>query len=102
SYAGTPSYMPPPPEPTGTVQADIYALGMVLFVVSTGNDPVHFPMLQTTLVANQSSPAFMRLNAVLLQACHADVTLRYHSAAEMREALLAVEKGWEGEEPAPA
>jgi CHASE2 domain-containing sensor protein len=99
TYAGTPSYMPPPPEPTGTVQADIYALGMVLFVISTGNDPVSFPMLQTTLVSNQPTPAFMRLNAVILQACQADVTKRYHSAAEMRQGLLTVQDALERESP---
>jgi CHASE2 domain-containing sensor protein len=99
TYAGTPSYMPPPPEPTGTVQADIYALGMVLFVISTGNDPVYFPMLQTTLVSNQPTPSFMRLNAVILQACQADVTKRYHSAAEMRQGLLTVQDALERESP---
>jgi len=99
TYAGTPSYMPPPPEPTGTVQADIYALGMVLFVISTGNEPVYFPMLQTTLVSNQPTLSFMRLNAVILQACQADVTKRYHSAAEMRQGLLTVQDALERESP---
>ena len=36
TWVGTPAYMPPPPEPPGTVQADIYGLGMVLYVILTG------------------------------------------------------------------
>lgn len=43
TYAGTPGHTPPPPEPTGTKQADIYALGTVLYVISTGQKPVYFP-----------------------------------------------------------
>jgi serine/threonine protein kinase len=35
---GTPGYMPPAPEPVGTPQADIYGLGMVLYVISTGRE----------------------------------------------------------------
>ena len=55
TWVGTPGYMPPPPEPPGTVPADIYGLGMVLFAISTGGSPIHdFPKLSTTLVAQTS------------------------------------------------
>ena len=43
TLVGTPGYMPPPPELPGTPQADIYALGVVLYVLSTGRNPAFFP-----------------------------------------------------------
>jgi len=92
SYAGTPDYMPPHPEPPGTKQADIYALGMVLFVISTGREPAFFPDLKTTLVMNERHAEFILLNPIILKACEADITKRYSSAAEMRAALQAVQK----------
>jgi serine/threonine protein kinase len=92
SYAGTPDYMPPQPEPPGTVAADIYALGMVLFVISTGSDPALYPHLNTTLVMSDWSAQFMQLNKVILKACHADVTQRFGSARDLHAALLEVER----------
>lgn len=90
SQVGTPGYMPPPPEPLGTPRADIYALGMVLYVISTGSDPGFFPEISTTLVAQTHGPDFIRLNAVILKACQPDVAKRYASAGEMKAALLEV------------
>jgi len=87
TYVGTPGYMPPLPEPPGTPQADIYGLGMVLYVISTGRDPVLFPELSATLVDASDSADFIRLNAIILKACQPDRAQRYASAAEMVEAL---------------
>jgi len=56
TYVGTPGYLPPPPELPGTPQADIYALGMMLFVLSTGRSPVFFPEIATTLAVSDSAP----------------------------------------------
>jgi CHASE2 domain-containing sensor protein len=91
SYVGTPDYMPPLPESPGTVPADIYALGMVLFVISSGTEPAFYPHLKTTLVMSGHSSEFMRLNAVILKACHFDVAQRYPSASALRVALQEVE-----------
>jgi hypothetical protein len=69
--------MPLPPEPPGTVPADIYGLGMVLFVISTGGSPIHdFPRLSTTLIAETSGADFMLLNTIISTACHPDVAER--------------------------
>lgn len=88
TYVGTPGYMPPPPELPGTPQADIYALGMLLYVLSTGRNPTFFPELSTTLASSNDVPDFFRLNTVILKACYPDCSQRYASAAEMQTALL--------------
>jgi serine/threonine protein kinase len=92
TWVGTPGYMPPPPEPPGTPLADIYGLGMVLYVISTGREPVLFPELSTTLVEGNSSADFIRLNAVIIKACQPDCTQRYASAAELLDGLRKVDQ----------
>jgi CHASE2 domain-containing sensor protein len=90
TLVGTPGYMPPPPESPGTPQADIYALGMVLYVLCTGRNSGFFPEISTTLVSNEESAGFFPLNSVILKACDPDCGQRYASAAEMHSALLKV------------
>jgi serine/threonine protein kinase len=89
---GTPGYMPPPPERPGTPQADIYALGMVLYVLSTGRSATFFPEIATSLVAPGNPADFFPLNDIILKACQPDPTQRYASAAEMRRALLEIQR----------
>ena len=90
TLVGTPGYMPPLPERPGTMAADIYALGMVLYVVSTGSPPGQFPELATTLVQTGAAPDIFLLNNVLLKACQPAPADRYASAAAMGRALAAV------------
>jgi len=90
TVAGTIGYMPPH-EPPGTVAADIYALGMVLYVISTGNKPAIFPELSSTL-AQAEGPEFMRLNSVICKACDPNAQTRFTSAAELCAALAEVLK----------
>src|SRR5439155_21083591 len=92
TYVGTPGYMPPAPELPGTPQADIYSLGMMLFVLSTGRNPAFFPEMSTTLAYSSELADFFPLNLVILKACENDVTQRYATAAEMRRALEAAQK----------
>jgi CHASE2 domain-containing sensor protein len=80
---GTPGYMPPAPESPGTPQADIYGLGMVLYVISTGRSPALFPEISATLLGDGSPADFFLLNSVVLQACNPDPNERYRSAREM-------------------
>jgi len=87
TLVGTPGYMPPPPERPGTPQADIYALGMVLYVLSTGRNAAYFPEIATTLVEGGVPADFFPLNDVILKACQLDPARRYASAAEMHHAL---------------
>jgi CHASE2 domain-containing sensor protein len=92
TFVGTPGYMPPPPERPGTVQADIYALGMMLYVLSTGRAPTYFPELATTLVQSPEPAEYFALNAVILRACDPNCAKRYKTAAEFHRALLELEK----------
>jgi CHASE2 domain-containing sensor protein len=87
TLVGTPGFMPPSPERPGTVVADIYALGMVLYVLCTGRAAALFPEVATTLVSTEEPPEFLPLNTVILKACAPLPGERYASAAEMRAAL---------------
>lgn len=89
TWVGTVPYMPPHPEPPGTASADIYAMGLVLYVISTGKPPDSFPELLSVLV---EQPEFMRLNEIICKACQPAVSQRYASAAEMLEALRAAQR----------
>jgi CHASE2 domain-containing sensor protein len=92
TLVGTPGYMPPPPECPGTPQADIYALGMLLYVISTGRNAALFPEIATTLIDTKEPPDFLPLNTVILKACQADPAKRYKSAGEVRQALTETQK----------
>lgn len=87
TLVGTPGYMPPLPERPGTVQADIYALGMVLYVVSTGKSPAFFPDISATLMERSGYEQFIRLDAIILKACQPDITQRYQSTDQMLKDL---------------
>ena len=90
TYIGTPGYMPPPNEPSGTVAADIYALRLCLYVPYSGKQPAQFPDLSTTLVDTPDPTEFLALNAIVLKACQPVLADRYHTAAELRNALKAL------------
>jgi serine/threonine protein kinase len=86
TIVGTEHYMPPPPEPPGTKAADIYALGKVLYVISTGQNVKDFPNLPSELV--RPGDGFMALDDIFCRACD-PLDRRYASAAEMLAALRA-------------
>jgi serine/threonine protein kinase len=87
TYVGTPGYMPPPPEPPGTPQADIYGLGMLLYVILTGREADLFPELATTLLETTNPPDFRRANDIILKACNPDLSKRFASAQELAASL---------------
>jgi hypothetical protein len=64
---------------------------MALYEAATRIDRKRFPELPTDLPEGDEIIRFMRLNRIILKACHKDRAQRYQSAAEMRKALLTIE-----------
>ena len=90
SYVGTEGYIPP--EGPGTVAADVYSLGKVIYEASTGMDRKDFPHLPNWMVASHGDAMLFQLNKIILRACETDPQLRYPSAAAMHEELLHLEQ----------
>lgn len=91
SYVGTEGYVPP--EGPGSVQADIYSLGKVLYEIAMGKDRLDFPALNTRLDEMPDKEALLRLNEVLLRACASEPAERYASVEEMHEDLVRLRDG---------
>jgi CHASE2 domain-containing sensor protein len=93
TWVGTVGFMPPAPERPGTIQADVYALGMVLYIISTGREPALFPELSATLVEQTEHARFTEWNRIVLKACHPDPARRYPNAGELHADLVKFTAG---------
>jgi WD40 repeat protein len=82
SFVGTEGYVPP--EGPGGVQADIYALGKVLYRMSTGRDAADYPSLPS---GELLQPELQELNQVVNRACEANATRRYKTMEEVADDL---------------
>jgi formylglycine-generating enzyme required for sulfatase activity len=91
SYVGTEGYVPP--EGPGSVQADLYSLGKVLYELAMGKDRLDFPTVCTRLDDLPDKTGLLQFNEVLLRACANDPGERYPSAVQMHEDLLRVRDG---------
>jgi len=91
SYVGTEGYVPP--EGPGSVQADLYSLGKVLYEIAMGKDRMDFPAVSTRLAELPDKVALMQFNEVLLRACAHDPAERYATAEEMHEDLARLHAG---------
>ena len=87
---GTRGYAPP--EDPGRPSADLYSLGKVLYQISTGKGPEHFPELPAELSDLGAGEQFTRFNDVLLRACQSAVSQRYQSAEALRAALSCCQR----------
>jgi class 3 adenylate cyclase/tetratricopeptide (TPR) repeat protein len=76
-----------PPEAPGRPSADLYSLGKVLYQISTGKRPEHFPELPAELSGWKADAQFVQFNDVLLRACETSEAKRYQSAEAFRAAL---------------
>src|SRR5438034_7427055 len=83
SLAGTAGYVPF--ENPGTPSADCYALGKLLYELSTGHDRTAWPEPPADLAARPDREHLLELNAILHRACAPAPRQRYVNA----EAMLA-------------
>ena len=91
SFVGTEGFIPP--EGPNSPQADLYALGKVLYEASMGKDRTEFPEPCSGLGMDADSRALMELNAVLLKACAPKREDRYQSAEAMNADLALLHSG---------
>jgi serine/threonine protein kinase len=86
SQTGTQGFFPP--EGSGTIRADIYSLGKVLYEISTGLDRNDYPVLPELPGHAAEDEDLLLLNGIILKACRAKPWERYQTAEDMMLALL--------------
>ena len=77
-----------PPWIASGIEADIYAVGILIYVMLTGQRPSLFPELPDQC----SLSAIMPLNMISLRCCERNPKLRFRRVAEIRNALTGVKK----------
>lgn len=91
SYVGTEGFIPP--EGAGTVAADIYSLGKVLYEAGTGLDRSAFPALPADAADLEASAGLMELNSIWLKACATAPSDRYQNMDEFAAELALLRAG---------
>jgi tetratricopeptide (TPR) repeat protein len=85
SLVGTAGYIAP--EGPGTPQADIYALGKVLYEAAFGKDRQQFPELPVDVASCPDHTQLLEINEIIAKACAHDPKRRYASADLMHAEL---------------
>lgn len=91
SIVGTEGYLAP--EGPGTPQADLFALGKVLYEAVTGLDRRQLPQLPPDLRDWPDVKRIFELNEIILKACATDPRHRYTTAEAMRADLELLRVG---------
>ena len=91
TFVGTEGFIPP--EGPGTMTADIYAFGKLMYEAATGNDRMQFPTLPLNRENPEKNHHLLELNAVLLKCCAPAPKDRYQSAAELLADLAILRSG---------
>jgi WD40 repeat protein/serine/threonine protein kinase len=81
SFVGTEGFIPP--EGPGTVQADIFGLGRLLYEAATGKDRCEFPDLPSDLDQWPDRTSLLELNEILSRACAPEPAERHANAAAL-------------------
>ncbi|MBI5771558.1 MAG: tetratricopeptide repeat protein [Verrucomicrobia bacterium] len=91
TFVGTEGFVPP--EGPGSPSADVFALGKVLYELSTGLDRQDFPQLPSDLSRLPDHRALLALNEVILRACEAAPEKRYRDATALLADLERLQAG---------
>ncbi|MGH7967726.1 MAG: protein kinase domain-containing protein, partial [Limisphaerales bacterium] len=91
SIVGTEGYLAP--EGPGTAQADLFALGKVLYEASTGLDRNRFPRLPPDLRTWKDAQVVLELNEIIVKACATNPGERYQRAEDIRADLELLKSG---------
>lgn len=85
SFVGTEGFVAP--EGPGTIRADIYGLGKVLYEMAMGKDRLCFPSPATRLDELPERRELLEINEIIAKACDPSPDRRYANAAEMLREL---------------
>ena len=77
----------------GTPQADIFALGKVLYEAATGLDRREFPNLPPDIRSWPDAAQVFELNEIILKACAQNSKARYQTCEEMHADLALLAQG---------
>ena len=91
TFVGTLGFIPP--EGPGTVSADLYALGKLMYEAVTGRDRQDFPVLPLDPATPTRNAELLELNEILLRCCDPSPTKRYQNAAELQTDLAVLRSG---------
>jgi serine/threonine protein kinase len=91
SFVGTEGFIAP--EGPGTPQADLYSLGIVLYVISTGKSHQDFPEPLADLAAQRDHIQRLEFDAIVYKACQTKLNERYQTAQQMHDELLVMQQG---------
>ena len=92
TFVGTEGFVPP--EGPGSVEADVYALGKLLYEMATGKDRLNFPELPDELPAVMHKKRWLGLNQLICDACEPRRAKRnIKTASDMTEGLRRIQLG---------
>lgn len=77
---GTEGYMPPWSNPTG-IESDIYAIGIILYILITRQDPKYYPVIPTYC----NFKNIRELNEISLKCCESAPAARYHDITQIQQ-----------------
>jgi serine/threonine protein kinase len=91
TFVGTEGFLPP--EGGGTPQADLYALGKVLYEISTGLDRREYPAAAADFGQSPERVQLLELEEIIEKACAPSPLDHYATAGQMRADLEALAAG---------
>lgn len=91
TIAGTPGYVPL--EGPGTPAADVFSLGMVIYQILTGLDPVKFPRFPNDFEHLPDRPLLMEINEIIAKACDPFPSRRHPDGSSLLDEIRRLKQG---------